>query len=35
VRKVAGNDQDVLEIVAKPYDLERLVASVGEAARRG
>jgi DNA-binding response OmpR family regulator len=34
VRKVAGNDQDILEIVGKPYDLGQLIASVGEAALR-
>lgn len=36
VRNVAGQDQQVLEIVGKPYDLGQLVRAVGEAAgRRG
>jgi DNA-binding response OmpR family regulator len=34
VRQVAGADQDILEIVGKPYDLQQIVTSVSEAARR-
>ena len=34
VRKVAGPDHDIHEIVGKPYDLKRLTELVGEAARR-
>jgi DNA-binding response OmpR family regulator len=33
VRKVAGADHDILEIVGKPYDLQQLTTSVGDAVR--
>ncbi len=34
LREVAGEDQQVLEIVGKPYDLGQLVKAVSEAVRR-